>query len=161
MGICASSQSSDYTKGLNRKQIKELSTASMSNAYPETYDFTSAKVLQVYDGDTFQIAAFHNNKLVRFPVRLYGVDTPEMDSKDEQLRLNAEEAAVYTRGMILNRIIHIEILTNTRVYDKSKRGRMVKGKYGRLLANVYIDNQSLAEMLITRGLGIAYFGGTK
>lgn len=166
MGACVSlgsilQNACSSNDNLTSKQIKALKDASINNTNEETYDFVKAKVIKVYDGDTFQIAAFHRGKLIRFTVRLYGVDTPEMDSKDERLHAKAAAAAEFTRTCLLDKIVDIQVITNTRVYDRSSRGRIVKGKYGRLLANVYINGRSLTETLINHDFGIAYFGGSK
>ena len=36
-----------------------------------------------------------------------------------------------------------------------------RGKYFRIVADVYVDGQSLAPMLIAKGLGVPYHGGRK
>ena len=36
-----------------------------------------------------------------------------------------------------------------------------RGKYFRIVADVYVDNKNLTDILISSGLGVAYDGGTK
>lgn len=38
---------------------------------------------------------------------------------------------------------------------------MQRGKYFRIIADVYIDDESLTQSLIEAGLGIPYYGKTK
>jgi len=158
---CASNiDDDDYVDGLSEEEIQLLSNATIENTPVQAYNFTSAKILDVHDGDTFQIAAIYYGQKTRFAVRLYGADTPEMSSKDPVELKAAEAATEFTQGLIAGRIIHIEVLTNKKVYDKSKRGRVAKGKFGRLLANVYIGEKSLAAELISQGHAKPYFGGS-
>lgn len=115
-----------------------------------------AKIVSVYDGDTFTIIIQLNNKFSKFKVRLYGVDCPEVkplrkNFKTEELRLEEKargfEAKKYVSDLIFGEILKIEAMG----FDK----------YGRLLAEVYIGEEKLSEKIIEDGFGYAYFGGTK
>jgi endonuclease YncB( thermonuclease family) len=151
----------DANNDVSDKESAKLQGATVYNTPLETFDFKLAMVLDVHDGDTFKIAAMHDGKRTRFTVRLYGIDTPEMNSKDPIELLKAKNVTEYVRGLIEKKIVQIEVLTNTRVYDMSERGRMIKGKYGRLLAIVYVNGVSLTHDLISKGMGVVYFGGSK
>jgi micrococcal nuclease len=148
-------------EGLSDMEIRELQDATLNNTPLETFNFKLAKILDVLDGDTFHIAAMHDGKRTKFTVRLYGIDTPEMNSRDSKDRREARIATDYVNKLINKKIVQIKVLTNTRMYDKSERGRMIKGKYGRLLAIVYVNGVSLANDLIAKGMGVEYLGGSK
>jgi len=118
-----------------------------------TYDFNKAKVLKVYDGDTFTIGAYHLGKPIKFSVRLYGVDCPELKGPTAE---EGKKAKKFVEDLILDKIIKIEVLNN-KVLD----GKKIREKYGRLLSKVYINGKDLSEELIAMGMAKRYFGGTK
>ncbi len=141
--------------------IDMLKSATYDNTPIMTYDFTKAKVIKVYDGDTFWIAAVIENKIYRFSVRLFGCDCSEIKGGTEESKLHAQKAKEFVKNAILNKIIDIEVL-NGKKYD----GKLITEKYGRLIAKIkYYDNQNnkldLTEELLKNNLAYAYFGGTK
>lgn len=103
------------------------------------------RVVHVADGDTFDIDAPDGDK-PRTRIRLWGVDTPEMPRGDKPAMHFAEEANAFAREVLLNKNVRV-VLSPTRT----------RGKYGRLLAYVYLEGEETAfnEMLIERGLGYA------
>lgn len=116
--------------------------------------YYDAVVTNVVDGDTIDATVdlgfniFQNMRL-----RLYGIDTKELTSKDEHDRMLANEAKQY----VINSILNKHVLLKTYKQDK----------YGRYLANVYIYNDGILEKLtlndslISEGFAVPYFGGTK
>lgn len=108
------------------------------------------EITSIYDGDTFRANINGWPAVVgeRVPVRINGIDTPEMKGKcateKERARLAKQFAVAKLREGK-----HIE-LRNIR-----------RGKYFRLLADVYVDGQSLGDMLIRANLAVAYDGGRK
>ena len=55
----------------------------------------SGYVIKVYDGDTITIASrlpYEHSLLYRFPIRLKGIDCPEINSKKEEDKLIANIA---------------------------------------------------------------------
>lgn len=110
--------------------------------------FTSGKIVKVYDADTFWIATYCNGVPARFRLRLAGVDTPEIKSKDPQIKAKAIFARDQVRARILNRIVQVEILPEIE-------------KFGRLLARVSDSMGSINDWLISSGMAKPYFGGTK
>ena len=136
--------------GYTREELEEVS---MDTVESITYDFTEAKVIKVYDGDTITIAAWFNGGFKKFSVRLYGVDCPEMRGLDKEKALDARE---FVADLVLNKIIKIEVLNN-----KKFNGKTMNEKFGRLLAHVWIDNQNLASLLYENGHAVKYYGGKK
>jgi endonuclease YncB( thermonuclease family) len=138
------------------KEINKLQSANYSDICDKIYNFNYAKVIKVYDGDTFTIAAYDNGVLTKFQVRLYGINCEELKDKNYINRQKAYAAKNYIEKTLLNKIINIEILNN-----KVINGKKIKEKYGRLLANVNIEGINPAAELIKQNLAKEYYGGTK
>ncbi len=117
---------------------------------PTPASFEDVSIASVYDGDTFKInlncsMAVYCEKV---PVRVLGVDTPEMKGKTEREKKLAQQAKAFTKNFLAQGPIS---LTNC--------GR---DKYFRLLCDVTNgQNKNLAQELIKAKLGYKYYGGTK
>ena len=111
---------------------------------------TVAQVTSIYDGDTFRadIDGWPDVVGHRVPIRVAGVDTPEMRGSCPAEKTAARLAKQFTVAHLRNaetiRLDHIE-----------------RGKYFRLVANVMVDGEDLGQMLIDNGHGVPYGGGTK
>ena len=117
---------------------------------------TEGKVVKVYDCDTITIATKmpylselnESNIMYRFHVRLLGIDTPEMKTKNEDEKSIAHLAQKTLSDLILNKNVS---LTNTSL-----------DKYGRILANVYTEQGiELSKWAIDNRFAVLYDGGTK
>ena len=111
---------------------------------------TIGKVIKVYDGDTITIASkipIPNSPLYRFSVRLNGIDTPEIKGKTENEKNSAKKAQKALEDLILQKNI---ILKN-----------VATEKYGRILADVYLEELHINEWLINNKYAVRYDGGTK
>ena len=111
---------------------------------------TVSKVISVYDGDTFRVNIDSLPPIVgkNIPIRLEGVDTPEINGKCQYEKDLALEARDFVRSKLSNAV---EILLND----------LQRGKYFRIVAKVYIDGVSLEEELLQNGLAYQYNGGKK
>jgi len=109
-----------------------------------------SKLGKVYDGDTFHatIANVHPILGDNILVRVNGVDTPEIRAHCPKEKLLALKAKRFTKDT-LEKATFIE-LRNIR-----------RGKYFRILADVWVNGRSLTEMLLNRGLAVPYKGKTK
>jgi endonuclease YncB( thermonuclease family) len=92
----------------------------------------SGKVVSVSDGDT--IKALHNGKVEK--IRLYGIDTPEMDQSFGQAAKNLTSALVAGR----------EIQVEPKYIDSSKR----------TVGLVYVDGNLLNELIVMNGYAWVY-----
>ena len=104
----------------------------------------NATVTNVVDGDTFDAVVdlgFTVSVNVRF--RLYGIDTPELRDSDPEKKKAANDAKRYV----------VERIKNKTVTLKTHKTDV----YGRWLAEVFVDGQSLSKELIEKGLGIERF----
>lgn len=108
------------------------------------------KVTSVYDGDTFRadISGFPDLIGKNMPVRINGIDTPEIRGKCPSEKKLAIEAKEYT-ALLLNNGQVIELKN------------IQRGKYFRLVADVYIDGKNLSHLLLARGLAYEYHGKSK
>ncbi len=153
MGTCGSKP---HTQDIDIIHRKQLECSRYEDTDEPTYDFTEGKVLKVYDGDTLTLAVFDHNRLVRYNVRLYGIDCAEMKGSTVSSKRKATEAKKFVENMILNKIVKINILNN-----KTVDGSKIKDKYGRLLAIIYYNNINVADELLRSGLATEYYGGSK
>lgn len=112
--------------------------------------FENVSIASIYDGDTFKInlncsLAVYCEKV---PVRVRGVDTPEIKGKTEREKALAQKAKAFTKDFL-----------SVAPVTLSDCGR---DKYFRLLCDVTNgEGNDLAQELIKRDLGYAYQGGTK
>ena len=115
-----------------------------------TPPITGGQVIKVYDGDSITIAGYlpmYNSPLFRFSVRLNGIDTAEIKGKNEDEKAAAKEA----RDALSKLILHKEIVLKN----------VGTEKYGRVLADVYLDDLCVNDWLISEHYAVKYDGGTK
>ena len=106
--------------------------------------------IKVYDGDTITIASkipMKNSPMYRFSVRLNGIDTPEIKGKTK----DEKECAILARDSLS------ELILNKKVMLKNVKTE----KYGRILANIYIDEIHINDWMIHNRYAVKYDGGTK
>ena len=108
-----------------------------------------AKVISVYDGDTITIVAFPKNVIgcYKFHVRLAGIDTAEIKTKSDIEKEKALASKQYLVQHIENKIIHLK--------------NIKKEKYGRLLADIYLDSVHINALMLTEGGAVKYDGKKK
>ncbi len=107
-------------------------------------------VIKVYDGDTITIASklpYKNSPLYRFSVRLNGIDCPEIKGKNNDEKQCAEIAKQEISNLILNKMVYLKNVKTE--------------KYGRILADVYINDICLNTHMLEKRLAVIYDGGTK
>jgi len=129
----------------NYKAHKHDAHSANPNASVVVSDVTS-----IYDGDTFRVNIDNYPAIigVNMPVRVLGIDTPEIRGKCQSEKDKAKEARLFTVNQ-LTQAKRIELVN------------IQRGKYFRLLAVVLVDGVSLADNLIERGLAVEYDGGRK
>ena len=107
-------------------------------------------VVKVYDGDTITIVSklpYSNSPLYRFSVRLNGLDCPEIKGETADEKKCAEIARTEVSNLVLNKIVTLDNLKNE--------------KYGRILADVYVDNLQINNHMLEKRLAVAYDGKAK
>ena len=124
---------------------KRVSTAPLTEN-----SFKNVSVVSVYDGDTFKIDLDCAVELYcrNMPVRVLGVDTPEIKGKTAREKKLAQQAKEFTTQFLQKGPVTL-----------SNCGR---DKYFRLLCEVTNgEGKNLATELIKHNFGYAYDGGTK
>jgi endonuclease YncB( thermonuclease family) len=122
-----------------------------SEAKSITYgDLKVSEIVSIYDGDTFKVNIFGLHPVIgrNVNIRVAGVDTPEIRGKCPKEKRLAIQAKNVTKGFLLS--------ANT-IHLKNIR----RGKYFRIVADVYGDDISLKKVLIESGLAVAYQGKSK
>lgn len=125
------------------------------------------RLIDVYDGDTVKVILPTFNSYYKFTIRLNGIDTCEIKSKDKILQDNGIKA----RDRVL------ELLTNNKKNTKKDIKNLLESevflvwvecfnndKYGRILANIYKDKnekKSISEILLEEKLAYSYEGKKK
>jgi len=131
------------------------------------------RVVSLYDGDTLTIALNVFSGVYKFSVRMNGIDTCEMKSKNDKNK----ELAKNARSRLLSLITEKDISETSTWNDRRKINNILnKGmyfvwvecldfdKYGRLLANIYLNENStenFSQVLIKDKLAYEYKGDTK
>jgi endonuclease YncB( thermonuclease family) len=113
-------------------------------------DFKNVRFVKNYDGDTITVDLKGQHPLFGddISVRVAGVDTPEIKGKCSQEKELAREA---------KKVVH-DLLKDARII-KLKNVR--RGKYFRIVADVYAGRKNVADVLVKKGLAVRYDGGTK
>ena len=113
-------------------------------------DYEHAIYVKNYDGDTvtFNLPKLHpiiGNKIV---VRINGIDTPEIKGKCEKEKYNAQQAKNIVEDLLKDA-------------ERIDLKNLQRGKYFRLVADIYADGENLADILIDAGMAVKYEGGKK
>ena len=127
-----------------------LSLSVNIQAAPEYGTAIVSKVISVYDGDTFRVDIDSLPPIVgkNMPIRLNGVDTPEIRGKCQY----EKDLALKARDFVRNKLANAKEIKLT---------RLQRGKYFRVVADVYLDGVSLEQELLENQLAYKYTGGKK
>jgi micrococcal nuclease len=119
-------------------------------AAPEYGTAIVSKVISVYDGDTFRVNIDSLPPIVgkNIPIRLNGVDTPEIQGKCQY----EKDLALKARDFVRNKLANAK---------EVKLTKLQRGKYFRVVADVMIDGVSLEQELLDNELAYKYTGGKK
>jgi endonuclease YncB( thermonuclease family) len=118
-----------------------------------TWTIEAHDVDRVYDGDTFYITLNGLPPVFgdELPIRVGGVDTPELRSRCETEELKEREKALGREAAELTRQLLAEA-TEIRLVD------LERGSFFRVVARIWIDGQALDDRLIDAGLGARTYG---
>ncbi|MBL7004959.1 MAG: thermonuclease family protein [Gammaproteobacteria bacterium] len=127
-----------------------LLLASNIQAAPQYGTVTVSKVISVYDGDTFRVNIDSLPPIVgkNIPIRVNGVDAPEIRGKCQYEKNLALKARDFVRAKLVNA-------------KEIKLTNLQRGKYFRVVANVVVDGVSLEQELLDNKLAYEYSGGKK
>lgn len=113
------------------------------------YEYKISNILKVVDGDTVDLSldlGFYVTVVQR--IRLDGLDTPEMHSKDVNEKKLAQEAKQFIEKWLSE---------NKDLTVKTKKD----DKYGRMLGEIFCNGKSLNKILTDMGYAWEYDGTTK
>lgn len=112
--------------------------------------FRCVKFVKNYDADTLTVNIPGLHPLVgkKMKIRVSGVDTPEIRTKDKCEKQKARVAKKLVKNLLKGAKV-INLLN------------IERGKYFRIVADVEIDGVILGDYLVKNGLGYPYRGGTK
>jgi endonuclease YncB( thermonuclease family) len=137
--------------------IPALEPISWKETTPFVPPIDKGQVIKVYDGDTITIASklpYPESPLYRFPVRLLGIDSPEIKGKTTEEKNAAKISQKSLENMILQKMVYLKNVGTE--------------KYGRILADVYVDDPEnpgsqihLNNWMLENKYAIPYFGKTK
>jgi endonuclease YncB( thermonuclease family) len=148
-----------------------------SHTYDNTPAFTLegvqtvARVVDVYDADTMTVILPFGGRMYRFSIRLAGIDSCEIKSKQDDLK----RRAIAARNRVLQ-LLGINVGLDDNLSRKEVRSMLTTtvatvwivcgcfDKYGRVLANVFQHagtRTSISGLLLREGHAYAYAGGTK
>ncbi len=111
---------------------------------------TVSEVTSIYDADTFRVNIKGWPPIIgkRVPIRVNGIDAPEIRAKCQTEKIKSRKAKQFT-------------VAKLREGRSIELRNMKRGKYFRIVADVFIDGESLAEHLVEEGLARRYDGGKK
>ncbi len=112
-------------------------------------NFNKVELASVYDGDTIRVhlACKYGVFCKTIPIRVRGVDCPEIKGGSAETKALAKEAKAFTKNFLKGGKI---LLRNC--------GR---DKYFRLLCDVKVNGKNLGQELLKAGHAVPYDGGTK
>tara|TARA_B100001769_G_scaffold221064_1_gene181334 strand:+ start:3880 stop:4314 length:435 start_codon:yes stop_codon:yes gene_type:complete len=109
------------------------------------------KVVKVYDGDTvhivFPLTDNEPDRLFKWNCRLINIDTPEIRTKN----LKEKEFGISVRNILRERILDKVVTVKCKDFDK----------YGRLLVEIFIEDENVNNWLIENNYAKRYDGGKK
>lgn len=117
-----------------------------------TFPITGGRVIKVYDADTITIASklpYDASPLYRLSVRLNGIDAPEIKGKgiSDEEKEAANTAREFVYNLVFNKFVRLENIQSD--------------KYGRILADVFVGDIHVNDLLIKERYAVKYDGGTK
>ncbi len=109
------------------------------------YEYKVKEIVKIYDGDTITVMidlGFNVTKLEI--IRLALIDTPE-------IRGDEREEGLISRDWLRERL-YTAMEKGIDIYIRTNKDH--KGKYGRYIGEIFIDDISINKQLVTEGLAI-------
>lgn len=115
--------------------------------FAKNYGNIEAKYINNYDGDTITVDINNYPPIIgdNITVRIKGIDTPEIKSKNKK-------DAIKAKGIVRDLLVRAH---------KIELRNIERDKYFRILADVYADDINISQVLIDKHLAVKYDGGNK
>tara|TARA_X000001388_G_C2218163_1_gene118102 strand:+ start:638 stop:1054 length:417 start_codon:yes stop_codon:yes gene_type:complete len=111
----------------------------------------SCEIDRVVDGDTVDVIIDLGFKIFhKARVRMYGIDTPESRTRD------LDEKA---RGILSKSFLQDALVQSNKVIIKTQKD--AKGKFGRVLGELYVNDININQLMVDKYLAVAYTGQSK
>jgi len=118
---------------------------------PFVPNISDALCTQVYDGDSLTIAAYLDDDpeatLWRFKVRLARIDSPELRTKST----DEKKFGLRSKKFLSNQVLGKHIRLDNVQYEK----------YGRILADVYLGDTCVNDLMVKQKMAVLYNGKKK
>ena len=118
------------------------------NVEPITFTFTRCKCVAVYDGDTCKVVGIRRGEKVKVTIRLHGIDSPEIRTKDPDEKVAAIKARDVLRTRILNKMINVRFVCADKYH-------------GREVAILSDREGEINSWMISSNHAVPYDGGKK
>lgn len=132
-------------KSMSYKLAAILLSSLLASSISHAEALKVTEVVSVYDGDTFKVNIPQWPDVIgyRIPIRIKGIDTPEMRGKCKHEVTLAREAKQFT-------------VTQLRQANLIELKEVSRGKFFRLIAEVFVDGESLGDLLLQHKLAVPY-----
>ena len=120
------------------------------NAAPNYGSIVISSITSVYDGDTFRANIPNYPSIVgeNIGIRINGIDTPEIRGKcDSEIALAKDAQRFAEKTLRSAKVVELRNLQ--------------RGKYFRIVADVYADGVNVGDALVNESLAVVYDGGKK
>jgi len=120
------------------------------NASPNYGSIAISSITSVYDGDTFRANIPNYPPIVgeNIGIRINGIDTPEILGKcAKEISLAKDAQRLAEKTLRSAKVIELRNLQ--------------RGKYFRVVADVYADGVNVGDELVKESLAVVYDGGKK
>ena len=114
--------------------------------------YYGVEVLRVVDGDTVDVRmdlgfdVWHKCR-----VRLVGINAPESRTRDKE----EKKRGLAAKHWLEERLFGVDDIYSVELHSQGK------GKYGRVLGELYIDETNINQEMIEVGHAVAYDGGKR
>ena len=108
-------------------------------------------VNRIVDGDTIDVTLdLGFSVLYKSRVRLYGIDTPESRTRDKDEKVRG----LLSKEFLKQAVADEKVVLKTKLKDS-------RGKFGRVLAEVWVNGQNVNQNMVQENHAVAYFGQSK
>ena len=127
------------TQTLQNIQRQDLITFNLYNYK------TTAKVVDVHDGDSIEVIFDFEGQFLKVKVRMYGYDSINIRRpKNEENRVEMKEKAIKIRDELRKQILDKVVNIQFKKWDK----------YGRIKAIIHMDELNINEWMIENNNGV-------
>lgn len=122
---------------IEKRKLKRLQPCDMPK---KDFAFSGKKVCRVvgvHDGDTVKVVFFNNKVLIRYSVRLVGINAPELKTG-----VPGQESKQYLHNRVFGKVISVDMAG----WDK----------IGRILGVLYVKDVNINQEMLAKNLAIPY-----